>query len=226
MVGKFFVLEGIDGAGKSLATLKLTEYLNSNGHPSIHTYEPYSNFITQTIYDILYKRIPEPEPRVMATLFTASRMQHIEHIIKPALADGINVVSDRYIFSTFAYNSDMMTRDLIEEDHKEFYYPPDHIFFLACSPEIAVERSESKRQKSIFDEDRERLTSIADVYKSMFLEEAYTPVNTIYVCGKPSTVHLIDANQTRAHVMKQIYHVVDTLIHKPIDTYTTPKKHD
>jgi thymidylate kinase len=122
----------------------------------------------------------------------------------------------------------METQSAIENDHIEFYYPPDHVFYLACAPEIAIERSQSgkKGKPSIFDEDSDRLSAIADVYKSMFLIDYQVSVEQVYVCGKPSTVHLIDANQTRVHVMKQIYQVVDTLIHKPIDTYTTPKKHD
>lgn len=227
MNGKFFILEGIDNSGKSTATLKLVQYLNEHNCPTIHTYEPYGSFITSTIYDVLYGRLPEPDPRIMATLFTAARMHHIEHVIKPAITDGINVVSDRYIFSTFAYNSSMITKDIIENDHIEFYYPPDHVFYLACSVDVAIERAQQKKgKKSIFDEDRDRLASISAIYKSMFLEEAYTPTDSVYVCGMPSTVHLIDANQSKAHVMKQIYQVVDPLIHKPLANYTIPKKHD
>lgn len=227
MYGKFFVVEGIDGSGKSTATLKLVQYLNEHKCPTIHTYEPYGSFITSTIYDVLYKRLPEPDPRIMATLFTAARMHHIEHVIKPAINDGLNVVSDRYIFSTFAYNTDIQTRGGIENDHVEFYYPPDHIFYLACSPQIAVERSQQKKgKKSIFDEDVNRLTTIAEVYKSMFLLDHMVSVEQIFVCGQPSAVHLIDANQGKAHTMKQIYGVVDSLIQKPFPEFVPKKKHE
>lgn len=208
MYGKLIIFEGIDGSGKSTNVLKLVEYLNKNHCPTLHTYEPYGSFITTTIYDILYNRIPLPDARVMATLFTAARMHHIEHIIKPALKDGLNVVCDRYIFSTFAYNSSPeITREAIEVMHQEFYYPPDHIFFLDCSPVTAIERLITRGKQSIFEADVCKLTDVCALYLAMLYGQ-----EAIYVCGQKSIVHYIDANLTPGKVFKQIAQIIDPLI--------------
>lgn len=212
MHSKFIVLEGIDGSGKSSAVLRLVEYLNKNHCPTLHTYEPYGSFITSTIYDVLYNRIPQPDPRVMATLFTAARMHHIDRVIRPALSQGLNVVCDRYIFSTFAYNTSPETsKDYVENIHVEFYLPPDHIFYLYCDAYTALERKKAtKDKKSIFDTDLDKLKDVYNEYQTLFYGR-----ETVEVCGQESKVHVIDANKYINNTMKQIINIIDMLIVKP-----------
>ena len=212
MHSKFLAIEGIDGSGKSSVVLKLVEYLNKNHCPTLHTYEPYGSFITSTIYDVLYDRISQPDPRVMATLFTAARMHHIDRVIRPALSQGLNVVCDRYIFSTFAYNTSPETpREYVENMHVEFYLPPDHIFYLHCDADTALERVKSRKgKKSIFDNNINKLKDVYNEYQALLYGS-----ETVEVCGQTSQVHTIDASKYINHTMKQIINIIDTYIVKP-----------
>ncbi|MFV0452707.1 MAG: dTMP kinase [Propioniciclava sp.] len=104
MRGIFVVLEGGDGAGKSTQVRRLTEWLNSAGHPCVATFEPGDGAVNAEIRRILLSReTDELSPRAEALLFAADRAQHVDTLIGPAMERGELVVSDRYVDSTLAY---------------------------------------------------------------------------------------------------------------------------
>lgn len=108
--GVFVVLEGIDGAGTTTQTMRLAGALRARGATVRATREPSDGPIGTMIRQILTGRIVGVDGRApgwatMALLFAADRMDHVETDIEPALARGAVVISDRYDFSSLAYQS-------------------------------------------------------------------------------------------------------------------------
>lgn len=100
----FISLEGPDGAGKTTQIKMLIPWLESIAVKSITTREPGGTEIGNQIRDVLMNmKNKSMNPRTEILLFCSARAQLVEQIIKPALASGITVISDRYADSTMAY---------------------------------------------------------------------------------------------------------------------------
>lgn len=97
-------LEGPEGSGKTSHISYLVEYLREKGHVVFPTLEPGGTSISEQIRDILHDlKNPEMHPRTETLLYQAARAQIVEQVIKPRLANGEIVISDRYYDSTIAY---------------------------------------------------------------------------------------------------------------------------
>lgn len=104
MKGFFVTFEGPDGAGKTTQIELLCRWLQEKGFDVLRTREPGGTKISDTIRAILLDpQNIEMTPRTEALLYMASRAQHTDEFIRPALARGCVVVSDRYSDSTLAY---------------------------------------------------------------------------------------------------------------------------
>lgn len=104
MAGLFVVLEGGDGAGKSTQARLLADALAAQGREVVRTREPGGTAVGEAIRQILLgPASAEVHPRTEALLFAAARAQHAEQVIKPAVARGAVVISDRYLDSSVAY---------------------------------------------------------------------------------------------------------------------------
>ena len=108
MPGRFLVLEGIDGAGKSSQMEHLRQWLPRSGlMPAgaklLVTREPGGTPLGEQLYPILLNRRLTVHSRAELLLFAADRAQHVEAVIRPALKVGHWVVSDRFSGSTVAY---------------------------------------------------------------------------------------------------------------------------
>ncbi|MFT5121822.1 MAG: dTMP kinase [Kiritimatiellia bacterium] len=103
--GKFITLEGPEGSGKSTQGDILVKRLRDEGLDVVFTREPGGTPTGEMIRDILqHDKAGEPvSPEAEVLLFAASRAQHVEHVIEPALANGSWVICDRFIDSTTAY---------------------------------------------------------------------------------------------------------------------------
>ena len=100
----FITLEGPEGSGKTSHIPYLVEYLREQGHTVFPTREPGGTSIGEQVRDILSNlKNTEMHPRTETLLFQAARAQFVEQVIKPRLADGEIVISDRYADSTVAY---------------------------------------------------------------------------------------------------------------------------
>lgn len=97
--GRLIALEGIDGCGKSTQARILAERLRAE-----LTYEPGATALGRDLRALLLDPShPAPSPRTEALLMAADRAQHVEEVVRPALAEGRWVVTDRYSGSTLAY---------------------------------------------------------------------------------------------------------------------------
>ena len=102
--GKFIVLDGPEGAGKTLQVERLIQSLRRAGRQATAVRDPGSTPVSERIRDILLdKRLPEMDVRTEVFLYMASRAEMVARIIRPALQVGLVVVSDRFVSSTAAY---------------------------------------------------------------------------------------------------------------------------
>ncbi|MDH4262195.1 MAG: dTMP kinase [Spirochaetia bacterium] len=168
MKHKFIVIEGIDGAGKSTLTGKLSGlYKNSCEVFAEPTrISPFS----RAIRDILNGKNKE-DARELLMLFKKDRIWNIKNNIQPSINKNKLTVLDRYYFSTAAYQgqNQQQVRDIINEylDDEEILQP-DYVFYLKLTAEEALKRiSQRGEAKAIF-ENKPRLVSIMQNYDYIF----------------------------------------------------------
>ena len=135
----FLVIEGIDGAGKGTQVSLLAEYLREKLRSRVvETGEPTDKAIGQLIREAL--KSSHPEGILLSLLFSADRQQHVSELIEPTLEKGASVVSERYVYSTLAYQwSEKIPLEWLCELNR-YVTPPDLVIFLDIAPEDAVER--------------------------------------------------------------------------------------
>lgn len=103
-MGAFVVLEGPEGAGKTSQARALAARLSGAGYPTVLTREPGGTELGKLIRDIVLPSTSVSiSPRSEVLLYNASRAQLVEEVVRPALERGQVVVSDRYGYSTIAY---------------------------------------------------------------------------------------------------------------------------
>lgn len=162
--GKFIVLDSLDGAGNSTQVKLLSDFLNKIGKKTHITKEPTSYLIgglvkSQLAHD--WKSSPE----CLQLLFCADRAYHLEKEIVPLLKKGINVISDRYFFSTMAYgNLEIKDLDWLIEINKKFLLP-DLTFFLKVSPKVCMQRIKKDRFEITLFEKEETLKKVWKNYE-------------------------------------------------------------
>jgi len=109
----FITLEGPEGSGKTSHIPYLVEYLREKGHTVFPTREPGGTSIGEQIREVIHDlKNVEMHPRTETLLYQAARAQIVEQVIKPRLADGEIVISDRYYDSTIAYQGYGHQQDL------------------------------------------------------------------------------------------------------------------
>lgn len=101
--GRLLIFEGLDGAGKSTQVQLLATWLRSHGQAVRLTAEPGGTSLGRQLEAILKHGGQALSPRTEALLFLAARAEHVERVLRPALAAGEWVLCDRFSFSTLAY---------------------------------------------------------------------------------------------------------------------------
>jgi dTMP kinase len=102
-VGRFVVLEGGEATGKSTQTARLAARLRASGIDVVETFEPGGTPLGAQLRTLLLHGEASVDPIAEALLLAADRAQHVAEIIRPALARGAWVVSDRFVPSSLAY---------------------------------------------------------------------------------------------------------------------------
>lgn len=102
--GIFITLEGGEGSGKTTHAALLSRFLAARGQTVLHTREPGGTPTAERLRSVLLDKSTEAiAPETEALIILAARRQHVDHVVRPALARGITVVCDRFSDSTFAY---------------------------------------------------------------------------------------------------------------------------
>lgn len=161
--GLLIVLEGIDGTGKSTQTRTLAEWLHSRNHPAILSREPTDGpWGTQLRQSAQSGRL---SPADELDFFLKDRRQHVEELIRPALAGGTTVVLDRYYFSTMAYQG---ARGLdpaeIRRQNEQFAPTPDLLLILDLDVDTALQRIGSRGDTANEFEQRASLQTCRDIF--------------------------------------------------------------
>lgn len=143
--GFFIAVEGGDGAGKSTQVEALAEWIRGKGHEVVVTREPGATAVGQRLRSILLDVSAEGlSHRAEALLYAADRAEHVDTVVRPALARGAVVISDRYIDSSVAYQG--AGRDLSATEIARISrwatdgLVPQLTILLDVSPETARER--------------------------------------------------------------------------------------
>ncbi|MEL0237550.1 MAG: dTMP kinase, partial [Aquiluna sp.] len=140
----FITFEGIDGVGKSTQLDLLEEYLTSKGHSVVRTLEPGGTDLGHEIRHLLQHRKGDVAPRSEALLYAADRAHHVATKIRPALAEGKIVLSDRYFDSSVAYQGAARELDVDEVRNISLWAVdnllPDLTVLLDLPAEVAMSR--------------------------------------------------------------------------------------
>ena len=173
MTGRFIVLDGIDGCGKSTQIRHLAQWLPVSGlMPStaglICTREPGGTPLGQSIRDLLLHTEADQVPSVTAELllYAADRAQHVDTVIRPALLRGDWVLSDRFAGSTLAYQGygRGLDHQLIMrlESIATTGLVPDLTVCLMVPVEVSLQRRHGEKEDRIEAEGRAFLHRVAD----------------------------------------------------------------
>ncbi len=140
MTGRFIAIEGGDAAGKSTQAERLVERIDA-----VRTREPGGTAAGAAIRALfLDPATGDLDPRTEALLMAADRAQHAAEVIRPALAAGRHVVTDRYLYSSVAYQAHARGLDPAEVRDLSLWathdLEPDLVVFLDVPVEVARER--------------------------------------------------------------------------------------
>jgi dTMP kinase len=175
MQGQFFALEGIDGSGKSTQLQLLARRLEAAGVPCLTTCEPTAGPIGKLLRQVLTGQVI-CDSRVVAPLFAADRLDHLlnkETGLCQAVDRGMVVLSDRYYFSSYAYQSVDLPLEWVIEANRPCanLLRPTATLFIDVSPELALERIARNRASAELFETKDRLTRTrAQYFKAFALE--------------------------------------------------------
>ena len=159
MQNRFIVLEGGEGAGKTGLLAFLADALTNSGHDVLQTREPGGTPEGMELRALLLAdRGIDWDPAAELLMMTAARVQHVKHIIRPALDAGRVVLCDRFIGSTLAYQGAGrgFSEAAIRQLHQDYVgdLMPDTTILLDIDPEIGLRRSRARLQQQHQDEGR------------------------------------------------------------------------
>lgn len=191
--GKFIVLEGIDGSGKSSQIGPLVKRIEELGVPCRADREPTSRPVGRLVRRALTGETPL-DPRVIAALYAADRLDHLvngEDGVCAAIDEGVTVVSDRYYFSSYAYHSVDVDMDWVigANSLSAGLLRPTLTVFLDVPAGVAMDRIRRNRDHEELFEKEERLRRTRELYFEAF--DRLKDVERVAVvdgCGAPEEV--------------------------------------
>ncbi len=177
--GRFITLEGIDGAGKSTHAAWLHDALRARGHRVVATREPGGTPLGERLRDLLLGEAMSHDTQ--ALLLFAARKEHVEQVIRPALARGDWVLCDRFTDATYAYQCGGYGVDSARIEALESWVhgdvQPDLTLLFDVPPEVSRERlAKGERDGRVLDRfERERDTFFDSVRAGYLARAAQCP---------------------------------------------------
>lgn len=204
--GKFIVIEGLDGSGKTTQTKIITEKLLSKGINVINQAEPTPHEFGKMCREVLSGRKKVTKSQ-LALLFTADRIDHNvngEDGINMHLQKGDTVICDRYYYSTLAYQGVDVGMDWLKSLNLdcEDIRKPDLCIFLDLTPEKSMERIKANRRADEI-EIYENLEYLTNIRKRFY--------NVIDSLKDSENIAVINADGTVEEVAAQIEKAVNSI---------------
>ncbi len=197
--GTLIVFEGIDGTGKSTQLQLLAEHLSRKGLAVVTTKEPTDGVYGQQIRALYRNRDKAGKDEELA-LFLQDRREHVDNVLKPALADNKIILCDRYFLSTIAYQGAAGMDPAVIASQNGFAPPPDLAFIFQLPPHVSMERITQGRGETLNDfEQKESLQKAEKIFNS--LDFPY--------------IHFINAGRTITQVHQDVVNVVESYLEKP-----------
>lgn len=155
---KFITLEGMEGAGKSTNLAYICEVFERQALPYCVTREPGGTEVAEKIRELLLANHNETiHPMTELLLIFAARAQHLERVIKPELAKGNWVISDRFTDATYAYQGEgrLLGGDKVEllEQFVQGSLRPDMTIILDVPVALSAERVRSRGELDRFEQE-------------------------------------------------------------------------
>jgi dTMP kinase len=195
--GKFIVVEGLEGAGKSTAIAFVKQFLAQHGHDVVCTREPGGTPLAEQLRSLV-KQVQTAEqiaPQTELLLMYAARMQLVLNVIRPALADGHWVLADRHDMSSRAYQGG--GRQLDEQFINQLRQAvlgdlrPDLTLYLDIDPAIGLARAKARGE----------LDRIEQEQLAFFQR---TRQKYLHIAATEANIQVIDANLPLAQVQQQL----------------------
>ena len=190
MKGKFIVIEGIDGSGKTTQINQLSKWLNATNlipenNQLVVTREPGGTQLGQSLRSLLLdsSREKSPDSITELLLYAADRAQHINEIIRPSLNKGDWVISDRFCGSTLAYQGygrklDIkLIKDL--ENISTQGISPDITFLLDIPVDESIKRRINRKDDRMEKEGREFLSNVSLGFKKLSEENKWKKISAL-----------------------------------------------
>lgn len=159
-------LEGLDGSGKSTIIEMLSRKLREEGILVFVTSEPTNGPIGQIIKEYLMKERVR-NVKMEALLFAADRLWHLNNIMEPALRSGKIVITDRYKYSSIAYQTTSKEEEDWVREINRYVPDADLAFFIDVPPDVCIRRLIKVRRKRSIMESLENLRKVYERYLEM-----------------------------------------------------------
>lgn len=194
--GKFIVLEGLDGAGKSTQASLVANYLREKSFVVCQTSEP-TQFLVGGLVRACLLGQWQGSPECLQLLFAADREDHLKKEIIPCLKKGNIVVSDRYFISSLAYGAADCDKEWLIGLNSHFLIP-DITIYLDVSPQICARRIIDAAKSIELFEKVEILEVVSQNYKQ-----------TIELFADKMKIAIIDGNRTVEDVFADIINEIN-----------------
>lgn len=201
--GKFITFEGGEGCGKSTQVKRLKEALEREGIEVVLTREPGGTWLSEEIRHLIKDQTTDaPCDRSELLLFLAARAQLVKNVIRPALAEGKWVISDRFSDSTLAYQG--YGRGLPLDDLRRMNgfacegLKPDLTLLLEVTPETALARM--REREAMTNTTADRLERAGEEFHAR-LRGGFAELAK----AEPDRIVTIDANGTPDEVWENIW---------------------
>jgi len=209
--GLFITFEGLDGTGKSTQLRRAVQFLRQCGHRVLVTREPGGTRTGERVRDILLaSKTGKLAPLAELTLMYAARAQLLEEVVRPALARGEVVVSDRYNTASFAYQG--YGRELGTSTVRAFdrvicgKTQPDLTIILDLDPERALGRALGDTRRTRLDRIEAQGLAFHQRVRAGYLAIARRA---------PERIKLLRADQPIEDIQHQIRALIDELLTQP-----------
>lgn len=195
-------LEGLDGSGKSTICESLQNILPEVTFTREPTDSWYGDLVTESMYN------DDADSLAELFLFTADHAAHLSRVIRPSLASGTTVISDRYTDSRFAYQAAALDNsridaplEYIQSIHEPFSRRPDATIYLDIDPETAVTRAGATNKFE----------------RVQYLERVATQYEQL-IAAEPTRFYRVDATQSIVDVKEDVNTILRTILDDEIST--------